>query len=113
MWVGEDKEGNGLGQVWAKYGPLKEFMRPDNGSQFEGASFRCRRGTVEPCVLWGPRGLQAHGFVSCPRSECRLGFLTRSKGFLGEHRGSYRKPPDLRVAVSVWNIAYTTSIYNS
>ncbi|MPC27570.1 hypothetical protein E2C01_020745 [Portunus trituberculatus] len=24
----------------------------------------------------GPRGLQAHGFESCPRSECRLGFLT-------------------------------------
>ncbi|MPC52673.1 hypothetical protein E2C01_046549 [Portunus trituberculatus] len=22
---------------------------------------------------WGPRGLQAHGFESCPRSECRLG----------------------------------------
>ncbi|MPC28104.1 hypothetical protein E2C01_021299 [Portunus trituberculatus] len=35
---------------------------------------------------WGPRGLQAHGFESCPRSECRLGFLTRGNGFLaGEH----------------------------
>ncbi|MPC69444.1 hypothetical protein E2C01_063669 [Portunus trituberculatus] len=40
------------------------------------------RGAVEPCVLWDPRGLQAHGFKSCPRSECRLGFLTRDKGFL-------------------------------
>ncbi|MPC66369.1 hypothetical protein E2C01_060516 [Portunus trituberculatus] len=27
-----------------------------------------RRGTVEPCVLWDPIGLQAHGFESCPRS---------------------------------------------
>ncbi|MPC84311.1 hypothetical protein E2C01_079048 [Portunus trituberculatus] len=26
---------------------------------------------MEPRVLWGPRGLQAHGFESCPRSECR------------------------------------------
>ncbi|MPC91695.1 hypothetical protein E2C01_086751 [Portunus trituberculatus] len=41
-----------------------------------------RRGTVEPYLLWGPRGLQAHGFESCSRSECRLGFLTRSNGFL-------------------------------
>ncbi|MPC86109.1 hypothetical protein E2C01_080925 [Portunus trituberculatus] len=41
-----------------------------------------RRGTVEPCVLWGPRDLQAHGFESCPRSEYRLGFLTRGNGFL-------------------------------
>ncbi|MPC34347.1 hypothetical protein E2C01_027732 [Portunus trituberculatus] len=41
-----------------------------------------RRGTVEPCVLWDPSGLQAHGFESCPRSECRLGFLTRGNGFL-------------------------------
>ncbi|MPC46656.1 hypothetical protein E2C01_040381 [Portunus trituberculatus] len=40
------------------------------------------RGTVEPCVLWGPRGLQAHGFESCPQSECRLGFLTQGNGFL-------------------------------
>ncbi|MPC34189.1 hypothetical protein E2C01_027570 [Portunus trituberculatus] len=30
----------------------------------------------------GPRGLQAHGFESFPRSECRLGFLTRGNGFL-------------------------------
>ncbi|MPC68870.1 hypothetical protein E2C01_063080 [Portunus trituberculatus] len=45
-----------------------------------------RHGTVEPCVLWGPRGLQqAHGFESCPRSECRLGFLTRDNGFLAGH----------------------------
>ncbi|MPC75935.1 hypothetical protein E2C01_070335 [Portunus trituberculatus] len=40
------------------------------------------RGRVESCVLWGPRGLQVHGFESCPRSECRLGFLTRGNGFL-------------------------------
>ncbi|MPC15900.1 hypothetical protein E2C01_008707 [Portunus trituberculatus] len=40
------------------------------------------RGTVEPCVLWGPRGLQAHGFESWPRCECRLGFLTQGNGFL-------------------------------
>ncbi|MPC44478.1 hypothetical protein E2C01_038151 [Portunus trituberculatus] len=39
-------------------------------------------GAVEPCVLWGPRGLQAYGFKSCPRSECRLGFLTLGNGFL-------------------------------
>ncbi|MPC24737.1 hypothetical protein E2C01_017831 [Portunus trituberculatus] len=45
-----------------------------------------RRGTVEPCVLWDPRGLQAHGFESCPRSECRLGFLTRGNGFLSGSR---------------------------
>ncbi|MPC23666.1 hypothetical protein E2C01_016725 [Portunus trituberculatus] len=32
----------------------------------------------------GPRGLQAHGFESCPRSECRLGFLTRGNGFLAD-----------------------------
>ncbi|MPC94212.1 2-oxoisovalerate dehydrogenase subunit alpha, mitochondrial [Portunus trituberculatus] len=37
---------------------------------------------MEPCVLWGPMGLQAHGFKSCPRSECRLGFLIRGNGFL-------------------------------
>ncbi|MPC19050.1 hypothetical protein E2C01_011956 [Portunus trituberculatus] len=43
-----------------------------------------RRGTVKPFVLCGPRGLQAHGFESCPRSECRLGFLTRGNGFLAD-----------------------------
>ncbi|MPC95598.1 hypothetical protein E2C01_090816 [Portunus trituberculatus] len=32
--------------------------------------------------LRGPRDLQAHGFESCPRSECRLGFLTRGNGYL-------------------------------
>ncbi|MPC77522.1 hypothetical protein E2C01_071979 [Portunus trituberculatus] len=37
---------------------------------------------MEPCVLWDPRGLQAHGFESCPRSECRFGFLTKGNGFL-------------------------------
>ncbi|MPC16049.1 hypothetical protein E2C01_008860 [Portunus trituberculatus] len=25
-------------------------------------------------MLWGPRGLQAHGFESCPQSECRQRF---------------------------------------
>ncbi|MPC76077.1 hypothetical protein E2C01_070480 [Portunus trituberculatus] len=37
---------------------------------------------MEPCVLLGLRGLQAHGFESCRRSECRLGFLTLGNGFL-------------------------------
>ncbi|MPC77627.1 hypothetical protein E2C01_072085 [Portunus trituberculatus] len=37
---------------------------------------------MEPYVLWDPRGLQAYGFESCPRSECKLGFLTRGNGFL-------------------------------
>ncbi|MPC91135.1 hypothetical protein E2C01_086152 [Portunus trituberculatus] len=30
----------------------------------------------------GSEGLQAHGFESCLRSECRLGFLTRDNDFL-------------------------------
>ncbi|MPC40246.1 hypothetical protein E2C01_033802 [Portunus trituberculatus] len=33
-------------------------------------------------MLWGLRGLQVHGFESCPRSECRLVFLTQGNGFL-------------------------------
>ncbi|MPC69039.1 hypothetical protein E2C01_063252 [Portunus trituberculatus] len=37
---------------------------------------------MEPSVLWGPRGLEAHGFESCPRSEGKLGFLIRGNGFL-------------------------------
>ncbi|MPC63969.1 Mitochondrial inner membrane protease subunit 1 [Portunus trituberculatus] len=41
-----------------------------------------RCGTAEPCVLWGPRDLHAHGFESCPQSECRLGLLSRGNGFL-------------------------------
>ncbi|MPC72456.1 hypothetical protein E2C01_066762 [Portunus trituberculatus] len=41
-----------------------------------------RHGTVESCVLWGLRGLQAHEFESCPRSECRSGFLIRGNSFL-------------------------------
>ncbi|MPC76946.1 hypothetical protein E2C01_071383 [Portunus trituberculatus] len=41
-----------------------------------------RCGTVEPCALWGPRGLQVHGFESCSWSECRLGFLIWGNGFL-------------------------------
>ncbi|MPC35032.1 hypothetical protein E2C01_028440 [Portunus trituberculatus] len=47
-------------------------------------SFKGCRGTVEPWVLWDLRGLQAHGFESCPRSKCRLGFLTRGNSFLAE-----------------------------
>ncbi|MPC42059.1 hypothetical protein E2C01_035671 [Portunus trituberculatus] len=39
-------------------------------------------GICKPCVLWGPRGLQVHGFESCPQSKCSLGFLTRGNGFL-------------------------------
>ncbi|MPC12737.1 hypothetical protein E2C01_005442 [Portunus trituberculatus] len=31
-----------------------------------------RRGIVKPCALWGPRGLQAHGFESCPHSGQRF-----------------------------------------
>ncbi|MPC58176.1 hypothetical protein E2C01_052171 [Portunus trituberculatus] len=38
-------------------------------------------------------GLQVHEFESSPRSECRLGFLTRANGFLEEQgattAGSY------------------------
>ncbi|MPC34667.1 hypothetical protein E2C01_028063 [Portunus trituberculatus] len=49
--------------------------REKSQNTFKGA--HC--GTVEPCVLWG---LQAHRFESCPRSECRLGFLTQGNGFL-------------------------------
>ncbi|MPC63791.1 hypothetical protein E2C01_057894 [Portunus trituberculatus] len=30
----------------------------------------------------GSEGLQAHGFESCPRSECKLGFLTWGNSFL-------------------------------
>ncbi|MPC79622.1 hypothetical protein E2C01_074158 [Portunus trituberculatus] len=41
-----------------------------------------RRGTVDPWVLRGPRGFQAHGFESYPRSECRLSFLTWGNDFL-------------------------------
>ncbi|MPC13863.1 hypothetical protein E2C01_006612 [Portunus trituberculatus] len=40
-------------------------------------------------MLWGPRGLQAHGFEACPRSECRLGFLTRGQGFLADFSPLY------------------------
>ncbi|MPC36273.1 Serine/threonine-protein kinase NIM1 [Portunus trituberculatus] len=32
-------------------------------------------------MLWG---LQAHGFESCLRSECRLGFLARDNSFLAD-----------------------------
>ncbi|MPC64098.1 hypothetical protein E2C01_058209 [Portunus trituberculatus] len=50
----------------------------------KGREDKGRRGTVEPCVLRDPRALQAHGFESCPRSECRLGFLTQGNGFLAD-----------------------------
>ncbi|MPC99695.1 hypothetical protein E2C01_095123 [Portunus trituberculatus] len=59
---------------------------PPVSKQFYGLNGIYRRqgrhSTVEPCVLWGLRGLQAQGFKSCPRSECRLGFLTWGNGFL-------------------------------
>ncbi|MPC39712.1 hypothetical protein E2C01_033259 [Portunus trituberculatus] len=45
---------------------------------------------LEPCALWGLRGLQAHGFESCSRSECRLGFLTRNKSLLAGNHCSFR-----------------------
>ncbi|MPC30382.1 hypothetical protein E2C01_023647 [Portunus trituberculatus] len=35
---------------------------------------------LEDCVE--AKGLQAHGFESCPRSECKLGFLILGNGFL-------------------------------
>ncbi|MPC93285.1 hypothetical protein E2C01_088409 [Portunus trituberculatus] len=62
----------GAGKATKKY-TAQETIQGDLGG---------RRGTVEPCVLWDPRGLQAHGFESCPRSECRLGLITRGNGFL-------------------------------
>ncbi|MPC62643.1 hypothetical protein E2C01_056732 [Portunus trituberculatus] len=34
-----------------------------------------RSGTVEPCMLWGPMGLQVHRFQSCPRSS--VGWASR------------------------------------
>ncbi|MPC20143.1 hypothetical protein E2C01_013074 [Portunus trituberculatus] len=37
-------------------------------------------------ALGSEGGLQAHGFESCPRSKCRLGFLTRGNGFLTRRR---------------------------
>ncbi|MPC46093.1 hypothetical protein E2C01_039802 [Portunus trituberculatus] len=54
--------------------------------------YRGRSGTVEPCVLWGPSGLQAHGFEFYPRSTCRLGFLTRGNGFLSGELSDRRYP---------------------
>ncbi|MPC71593.1 hypothetical protein E2C01_065875 [Portunus trituberculatus] len=32
--------------------------------------------------VWEPRDLQTHGFESCPRFECRQGFLTLTNGSL-------------------------------
>ncbi|MPC83424.1 hypothetical protein E2C01_078133 [Portunus trituberculatus] len=61
-------------------------------SSCQGITARCIYGNVNVAavVQWNharvgvTRGLQAHGFESCPRSECRLGFLTRGKGFLAD-----------------------------
>ncbi|MPC34661.1 hypothetical protein E2C01_028056 [Portunus trituberculatus] len=39
-------------------------------------------GAVEQCVLWALKGLKVDGFESCPRSECRVGFLTWGNSFL-------------------------------
>ncbi|MPC52667.1 hypothetical protein E2C01_046543 [Portunus trituberculatus] len=64
---------------------------------------KCCRGVVEPCLFWGPRDLQAHGFESCPRSECRLGFLTRGNGFLA---GSSR----LLVRVILYSLQQLTTV---
>ncbi|MPC38196.1 hypothetical protein E2C01_031700 [Portunus trituberculatus] len=33
-------------------------------------------------ACFGIRGVSKHEFEFCPRSECRLGFLTRGNGFL-------------------------------
>ncbi|MPC28299.1 hypothetical protein E2C01_021500 [Portunus trituberculatus] len=54
----------------------------------------CRRGTVEPCVLWGSRGLQAE---SCPRSECRFGFLTLGNGFLATSGAIIHGPAEVYI----------------
>ncbi|MPC72787.1 hypothetical protein E2C01_067100 [Portunus trituberculatus] len=40
----------------------------------------------------GSEDLQAHGFESCPRSECRLGFLTQGNGFLAGGLSDRRYP---------------------
>ncbi|MPC58358.1 hypothetical protein E2C01_052360 [Portunus trituberculatus] len=61
---------------------LHYFNPPHKLSVLAAFLVKLSRGTVEPCVLWGQRGLQPHGFESCPRSECRLGFLTQGSGFL-------------------------------
>ncbi|MPC77369.1 hypothetical protein E2C01_071821 [Portunus trituberculatus] len=66
------------GKTHIKLTPVLRNDFPTHYDKF----LRGRRGTVEPCLLWGPRGLQAHGFESCPWSECRLGFLTQGNGFL-------------------------------
>ncbi|MPC66778.1 hypothetical protein E2C01_060931 [Portunus trituberculatus] len=43
-------------------------------------------------MLSGPRGHQAHEFESCPRSECRLGFLTLGNGFPSDRRYPKKYP---------------------
>ncbi|MPC26376.1 Metabotropic glutamate receptor [Portunus trituberculatus] len=68
--------------IWLAFVPIY-FTTANNVEAIEKWKHKYRgesnmianRVTVEPCALWGPRGLQAHGFESCPRSECRLGFL--------------------------------------
>ncbi|MPC60071.1 hypothetical protein E2C01_054107 [Portunus trituberculatus] len=51
--------------------PLRpEGLQADFAGSNAGFSGFSPDGTVEPCVLWGPRGLQAQGFKSCPRSKC-------------------------------------------
>ncbi|MPC17515.1 UNC93-like protein [Portunus trituberculatus] len=49
-------------------------------------------GKLEPCVLCGPRGLQAHGFESCPRSECRKSLPRVRKPNLHMDRGQDSNP---------------------
>ncbi|MPC45449.1 hypothetical protein E2C01_039148 [Portunus trituberculatus] len=61
---------------WEMFGsvPLKEVYQI-KGQEQVGDIWKCTdQGNVP--------GLQAHGFESCPRSECRLGFFTRGNGFL-------------------------------
>ncbi|MPC22811.1 hypothetical protein E2C01_015837 [Portunus trituberculatus] len=62
-------------------------------------------GAVEPGVLWGLRGLQAHGFKSCPRSECRLGFLTWGNGFLA---ALTMPSAEFLLKVDVWQLFMTS-----
>ncbi|MPC85542.1 hypothetical protein E2C01_080323 [Portunus trituberculatus] len=61
--------------------PIRKFVELSILS-YAGSLQTIRFEGAESCVLWGPRGLQVHGFKSCPRSECRLDFLTRGNGFL-------------------------------
>ncbi|MPC10493.1 hypothetical protein E2C01_003130 [Portunus trituberculatus] len=76
MSFGGDKDPNTM------HTTINKTACATNGRKLNSASHTLFKCTVEPCVLWGPRSLQVHGFESCPRSECRLGFLTRGNGFL-------------------------------